>query len=241
MLTKLQKLRSQGFTIVETLIVLGVTGVMFLSTSLLVQGQIEKNRYQDSMRQLQQLVQNTINDTANGNMTATNGVSDALLVGKRFWFCADGFIIITTPANIECGPDGGSIMTVETVEKNGANLSYGSSSTTNLPGGLKFKYYKTLNSLGGALTGEGSQEFGAQASFTDEDGNVGADNAYRVGLFNRPAAYELGKNNALNQNPPANHYGRILCFEGYRMGSLELGSKTSGLIVSLNMEDGRCR
>ena len=238
MFIKLKQSNSRGFTIVETLIVLGVTGMMFLSTSLLVQGQIERSRYQDSMRQLQQLVQNTINDTANGNLSANNGESGTtFLVCKRFWFCADGSSVDGTA----CGANGGSIMTTETVTKNGAVLSYVSPTTTNLPGGLKFRYFKTLNSTGGALAGEGSKEFGAQASFTDDSGVIGGENAYRVGLFNRPADYELSKNNALNQNPPANHYGRILCFEGIRMGSLELGSKSSGLNVTLNMEDNRCK
>lgn len=237
MFIKLKQSNSRGFTIVETLIVLGVTGMMFLSTSMLVRGQIERNRYQDSMRQLQQLVQNTINDTANGNLSANNGESGTtFLVGRRFWFCADGFTIPTTPPT-NCGADGGSIMTTETVTKNGANLNYGSPATTNLPGGLKFKYFKTLDATDGAPSGVGQEaeltgkEFGAQASFTDDTGTIGAENAYRVGLFNRNAAYELGNNGA---------YGRILCFEGYKMGSLELGSKKAGLVVELNMEDTRC-
>ncbi|MBX7263414.1 MAG: type II secretion system GspH family protein [Chitinophagaceae bacterium] len=236
---KIKNIREQkGFTIVEALIVLAVTGMLFVSTSFLIRGQIEKVRYQDSMRQLQQMVQNTIDDVENGYLTGNTGTSSTtLLVGKRFWFCADGYTIPTSPPTV-CGSDGGSIMTTETVTKNGATLSYENPSAVNLPGGLKFRYFKSLDVNGQAPSGEGSKEFGAQASFTDSAGNIGAENATMIALFNRPAAYQLGKDNSPGNND--NIYGRILCFQGYRMGSLELGSAQSGTRVLLNTEDSRC-
>ncbi|MBP7834829.1 hypothetical protein KA025_01950 [Candidatus Saccharibacteria bacterium] len=70
------KLKSKGFTVVETLIVLSVTAVLFVSTSLLIQGQIERYRYRDSIFRTQQTLQTIINDTQNGYFpTLTNGMT----------------------------------------------------------------------------------------------------------------------------------------------------------------------
>jgi len=95
---KLKPLQKKGFTVVETLIVLAVTGSLFLSTSLLVRGQTEKYRYRDSMILLQQIVQNSIGDVQNGNISAgtsivngctgTDGTSsDCVIAGKKITFC----------------------------------------------------------------------------------------------------------------------------------------------------------
>jgi hypothetical protein len=195
------------------------------------------------MRQLQQMVQNTIDDVENGYLIGDSGTSNTnLLVGKRFWFCADDYNKPPTiPSPIpECNPDGnGSVMYTETVNKNIASgeLTYQNQSISNLPGGLKFRYFKSLDVSGQAPSGDGSKEFGAQASFTDATDVIGSDSPSTVVLWNRSAYYPLGKN-YLNRNP--NIYGRILCFQGYSMGSLELGSAQSGTKVLLNTEDARC-
>lgn len=55
-----------GFTIVETLIVLAVTGVMFLSTVTLISGQISKRQFRSGAYQLQTLVKDKINDVSSG-------------------------------------------------------------------------------------------------------------------------------------------------------------------------------
>lgn len=239
--------KQTGFTVVETLIVVAVTGMLFMSTSLLIRGKVAATSYQDSMRQLQQMVQNTINDVENGYLEAPNGTSlSEVVVGKRFWFCEDRFTIPTSPTPTYCGDSGGSLMRTETVVKDvaatgppPAGLSYSATRTVSLPGNLKFRYFKSIiNNNGDVLAGVGSSEFGAQADFTDASGYIGTENPSTVVLFNRPAAYQLGKNNSPDANP--NIYGRILCFEGYKMGSLELGSAKSGTTVSLNIEDPRC-
>jgi type II secretory pathway pseudopilin PulG len=85
-----------GFTIVETLIVLAVTGVMFITTMTLVRGQIARYQYQSSMRQLQVLIQRQIGDVqsgyfpeatnkdCNGAVVATLGKDQTcVIVGKR--------------------------------------------------------------------------------------------------------------------------------------------------------------
>ncbi len=57
-----------GFTIVETLIVLGVTGLLFVSVSTLISGQIEKYRYRDAMYATQQQLRQLIKSTDNGSI-----------------------------------------------------------------------------------------------------------------------------------------------------------------------------
>lgn len=95
---KIKSSQKKGFTIVETLIVLAVTGSLFLSTSLLIRGQTEKYRYRDSMIILQQTVQNSIGDVQNGNISAgvssvtgctgSDGTSsDCVIAGKKITFC----------------------------------------------------------------------------------------------------------------------------------------------------------
>jgi len=233
MFIKLKQSNSRGFTIVETLIVLGVTGMMFLSTSLLVQGQIERNRYQDSMRQLQQLVQNTINDVANGYMTSNAGDSpDTLLIGKRFWFCADNY----SPGWIaDCNNDhqGGLLYTTTMNQNTAGSISFVNQARTALPGGLKFTHFRQLNN-NGTIQPWKVFEFGSMVMFTDNNKKIGKDidGQSTVKLFSRDWTNLL-----LSEQ---NEGGFMLCFEGYRKGSLELGSKSSGLIVTLNMEDKRC-
>ncbi|MCA9350398.1 hypothetical protein KC874_01765, partial [Candidatus Saccharibacteria bacterium] len=70
--------------------------------------------------------------------------------------------------------------------------------------------------------------------FTDNNKKIGKDidGQSTVKLFSRDWTNLL-----LSEQ---NEGGFMLCFEGYRKGSLELGSKSSGLIVTLNMEDKRC-
>jgi prepilin-type N-terminal cleavage/methylation domain-containing protein len=88
MATKKFKMSQKGFTIVETLIVLSVTGLLFLTSSFLIRGQIERSRYQDGMRQLQQSFQAAIKDTENGYFPGAKGTEkNNIYIGKRVSFC----------------------------------------------------------------------------------------------------------------------------------------------------------
>jgi type II secretory pathway pseudopilin PulG len=57
---------ADGFTIVETLIVLAVTAVLLVSTMLFVSGRQRKTEFAVGIRQLQQDVQRSINEAASG-------------------------------------------------------------------------------------------------------------------------------------------------------------------------------
>ena len=58
--------RQQGFTIVESLIVLAITGVLFVSMSVMIQGQIDSYQRRDAMLQLEAVIRSTLNDVSNG-------------------------------------------------------------------------------------------------------------------------------------------------------------------------------
>ncbi len=60
------KNNNNGFTVVETLIVLAVSTMLFLSVSIIIQGQLTKNRSRDAAYRLQATVQSVISDVGNG-------------------------------------------------------------------------------------------------------------------------------------------------------------------------------
>lgn len=231
----------KGFTIVEALIVLAVTGMLFVSTSFLIRGQIEKVRYQDSMRQLQQLVQNTIDDVENGYLiNAGTGNTDNLLIGKKFWFCADTY----PGAILGCGgtKDNGTLLYTATINQSmtgSSDLSFTNEQSAILPGGLKFIYFKIADDNGNLIWPFSLDEFGSRVMFSDTSGNIGrnATTATTAKLFHRegwPTAVSP-TNNLLDHK-------YILCFEGYKKGSLEIAGVTQkfGNQVALNIEDPRC-
>jgi hypothetical protein len=58
--------KTAGFTIVETLIVLAVTSALFVSVMMLISGKQNKAQFQQSVRDIQTKVQQTINEVATG-------------------------------------------------------------------------------------------------------------------------------------------------------------------------------
>ncbi len=77
--------KASGFTIVETLIVLAVTGSLFILVALLINGRQNKTAFYTAINGLQQQVQQVINETSSGyfpnnkfNCTAS-GASDVII------------------------------------------------------------------------------------------------------------------------------------------------------------------
>jgi type II secretory pathway pseudopilin PulG len=58
--------KAGGFTLVETLIVLAVTGALFVSAALLINGKQNTTQFQTAINNLQQQIQQIINETASG-------------------------------------------------------------------------------------------------------------------------------------------------------------------------------
>jgi type II secretory pathway pseudopilin PulG len=84
--------KQNGYTIVETLIVLAVTGVMFTTTVILVRGQIARYQFRESVLNSQQAIQDALNDVQTGYFGVVNNAS---LPG-----CTDGGS--TEPGNSNC-------------------------------------------------------------------------------------------------------------------------------------------
>jgi prepilin-type N-terminal cleavage/methylation domain-containing protein len=65
----------QGFTIVETLIVLAVTSVLFMSAAIMISGRQAKTEFMTASNYLQQQLQDAINQAASGNFPNSNNFS----------------------------------------------------------------------------------------------------------------------------------------------------------------------
>lgn len=64
--------RSAGFTIVETLIVLAVSGILAISAMVLVSGRQNKTQFQVAATSIKQQIEQLINETANGYYPSNN-------------------------------------------------------------------------------------------------------------------------------------------------------------------------
>jgi type II secretory pathway pseudopilin PulG len=58
--------KASGFTIIETLIVLAVTGMIFISAALLINGKEAKTEFTQSIQNIQAQIQQTINEVQTG-------------------------------------------------------------------------------------------------------------------------------------------------------------------------------
>jgi len=62
----------RGFTIVETLVVLAVTGALFTSAAIMISGRQAKTEFMTASNDLRQQLQDVINQTASGNFPNSN-------------------------------------------------------------------------------------------------------------------------------------------------------------------------
>ena len=225
--------KQKGFTIVETMIVLAVTGVLFFSVSLLISGQTERYRYRDSMYRLQQQVQNVINDTQNGNLAKdinTGGTDNVVIKGKRFIFCAPD----SPNRDLEGCRDAiyrnGKIFRTELMKDDNGNVSgyTPSINVVNIPDGIEFIEAKSITTDG--VAHPFGKHFGVTASFNDSN------NVKDIELRDIWAWWPLSN----FETAPYFIKSFLLCFEGYKKGSLEFGSKELGNTVKLNLVDDRC-
>lgn len=69
----MKRVSSGGFTLVESMIVLGVTGVLFVSMVGLVSGQQSKSRFKSAMTDITTQIQSQINEVSSGYYPNTGG------------------------------------------------------------------------------------------------------------------------------------------------------------------------
>jgi type II secretory pathway pseudopilin PulG len=75
--------KQNGYTIVETLIVLAVTGTMFVVTVVLVSGQISRYQFRDGVLGSQQSIQSVLNDVQTGYFGLANSTTAACNSGSN--------------------------------------------------------------------------------------------------------------------------------------------------------------
>ncbi len=245
----------KGYTVVETLIVLAVTGSLFVTTALLIQGQVEKNRYQASMRQVQQAVQQAMRDTENGYFPNAGGASpDTVLVGKRIYFCTvastnddrnarqpctsrPNTIRIeniywneTTATNPSPDTDNNASPTFDT----DVELGTGNETYLTYPGDIRMtKFYK----LSSPLPGWNSSSAGFAVMFN----NVNPLSA-TMQAVNLKAPYLDNNNASSTEDDWTGEYmtnGMKVCFEGSNNGSLVIG-RGGAITVEMNLDDPAC-
>jgi Tfp pilus assembly protein PilE len=71
-----------GFTIVETMIVLAVTGVFFIVAAVEVGGRQNETEFQQSINDIQSSLQKTINDVVTGDFQEANNITCSSVGGK---------------------------------------------------------------------------------------------------------------------------------------------------------------
>ena len=212
--------KQKGFTIVETMIVLGVTGVLFVSVSLLISGQTERYRYRDSMYRLQQQVQNTISDTKNGQFVISGtGTSDSTYFGKIITFDKDS-----------------SQIKVNTIVESPTEFENTDTTYQEIPGGLKYL---------GAIIASAPDN-----SITNPRPPVYIINPFDVvsrltngSITSTLYGTRIDRSDKTRYDTTLatfNNSGFVFCFEGQKRGSLELGAPNSGSNVKLNLVDSRC-
>lgn len=115
------KRQRAGFTIVETLIVLAVSGVLFISVAALISGQINRYRTRDAVFNLESSVRDVLNDVSTGyypevgtnyNCDGTAGTTDrgkntsCLIAGKKIEFKPNGIVVtpVVAPSSLTTIP-----------------------------------------------------------------------------------------------------------------------------------------
>lgn len=236
--------KQTGYTVVEILIVIAVTGVLFLSTSLLIRGQVEKTQYQDSMRQLQQLVQQSIKDTENGYFPGAVGTSpDTVLAGKRIYFCTDAPGPDDDPNSRQPCTASSSTIRVENIYANAAgaldtDVELGNGKEVYMPYSGSIKYTKHYKSDG--TTPRDSTGFAIMFNnFTAKDFGSNPVRLYEAYIDNNDVSTRSEDEWTKVRTPLYWDNGKKVCFEGYNKGSLVIG-KGGSPTVELNLKDPAC-
>jgi prepilin-type N-terminal cleavage/methylation domain-containing protein len=219
----------KGYTVTEMLIVVAITGTLFVTTAAMIKGQIDKYSYQDSMRQLQQMAQQVVRDTENGYFPGAAGNDSAsVYMGKRVTFCGGNSATVT---------DGCTDRTQMRVQnmRNGVT-PVGTEQLYNLPGGLRFIGSYEWNNL--TTPNKQTTSTGYMTRFSLLNGNgIGSDcsgNVFCAGITDAQQSIGIATYSGAELAAPT-----AVCFEGYRKGSLVFGLDGS-TAVAMNLDDPNC-
>jgi hypothetical protein len=221
---------------------------------LLIQGQVEKNRYKDSMRQVQQLVQQAIRDTENGYFPGVSGTnSGTVLAGKRIYFCTDSSVANSDTSTRQPCTVGSNTIRVENIYWNSTlatnptpdtdgvaaptfdtdfELNTGKVTYTNYPGGIRYTKFKK-----NGVTALNSSSAGFAIMFNNVDPLNLTTQSVKLSF-----PYIDNNNSSSTEDDWLGEYndnGMLVCFEGYNNGSLVIG-RGGILSVEMNLDDTRC-
>ena len=243
------KKNQTGFTIVETLIVLAVTGVMFLSTVFLVSGQVSKYIYKSSMNSIQTSVRDTMNDVQTGfypdittsttvdcgststavtdTVSSSGGSDKCVIAGKRLTFTTDGVTVETLTASAnESNPFSSSAHAADVFK-----VVPGVTDTIKYPGSIE---YAGIYSPSSSDTTPVATDATFNILYTSFNPNAVAkfvSGSQSIGFYNDQFT-QMSDVNSGN--------GRTLCFvDGDRKGSITVGYKGS-LTVTMSTDDSIC-
>jgi type II secretory pathway pseudopilin PulG len=204
--------KQNGYTIVETMIVLAVTGTMLTATVILVSGQISRYRFKEATFNSKQAIQGAINDVQAGYFDTTKeaisidtscveksntiaGDSECFYVGKEIKIDTNGKMTITSLYLKDSNPPSSS----------NSPLALLSGQTTQLPGGVDygtgtffvmFRNYPDTTT-GGNFVG-GAQSVGVYATKEDITSSSGLPVKVDLDDGSRKACLVIGRNNNLD-------------------------------------------
>ncbi len=232
---KLKPLQQKGFTIVETFIVIAITGILFVSTSLLIRGQTEQYRYQSDMRLLTQTYQSIMSDTTNGNFETIDGKSDTeYILGRGLLFCQNGSL------NTQCsGHNSGSEYQKYILTSNTSD-SIKQPVWTSTTGGLVFTKTVAVDEDGNASQCP-ADAFAPVARFNDitaaDDYNGKSDiSPQSVSLYDYTGSEKMSDKVMPSSSNKVKQF--VLCFSGKQNGSIVIN--TNSTAIESNLVDARC-
>lgn len=195
----------KGFTIVETMIVVAITGVLLMATALLVSGQISRYSFRESALNMEQRLSDAINDTSSGyfepqkdspsgcaeTSVTEAGNSDCVYAGKKITI--DGVNRILASESIY-------ILDTEDALDAATTLNLISRSEENLPSGLDYdstpaEFYVLFGQYVSNTTESGSGQSVAVYSTTSPPTKVGGNPIeIKANNGNRKVVYCVGIN-----------------------------------------------
>lgn len=232
----------QGFTIVETLIVLAITGVLFVATSIMVRGQIANYLFKDSVDRTQVVVRDVLNDVQTGyyplitsNTNVNCGVNDTVsssgssqkcvIAGKRITFTQDSIVVDTLVVDASNSnpliPNSTAFKTVSAV-----------SSSTPYPGSVKFAGSFFPNPQTDTQPASVDAVYNIlYSSYNPSTASKFTSGSQSVGIYDYSYHLMSGVNNG---------NGRTLCLsDGSRTGSITIGVAAT-LDISVRTNDSQC-